>query len=83
LATANKSGNITFNTNSSTMTVHQEWALIIASYPWIFFFPAVAMWMLTPLAYTIKIGQQLSTLLFNWEKFKKEKSPRIRPTIYH
>ena len=44
---------------------------VVASYPSIFFVSAVAIWMLTPLVYTIGIGVQLSSLLFNWEMFKQ------------
>jgi len=77
LATANISGNITLNTNSSTMTDDQEFESFISSYPWIFFFSAVAIWMLTPFWYTIRIGEPLLMLLFNWEKFKKEDDGRL------
>ena len=71
LATANVSGNISFNTNSSTM-ISREFASFIASYPSIFFFSSVAIWMLNPLFDTCAIGIRLSILLFNWEMFKKE-----------
>ena len=70
LATANISENITFYTNSTTGG--QKDVFFVASYPWFFFFAAVAIWMLTPLVYTNNMAIRLFILLFYWEKFKKD-----------
>ena len=77
LATANISGNITFNfTHYSKASAWQLFTqfltFIIVLCPSIFFFSSVAIWMLTPLTYAINISGSLLILLFNWEQFKKE-----------